>query len=992
MSRARQHRHRQRRPLEKWLPLALIVLALTVGWRVWQSRHSPAYLLAACRRALDAGDYAAVEDLCREIGLDSEQSPAALELAAAAALKQNRTADAAAYYEQVPAAAGEAAAKAYLAAGDLWLQLGRASPAEAQYRRTLDIDPSHPAAHERLARLFAIEGRRFESLPHLYELLRQGTHTFDILLLAGEHDKIAEAPDELARLRAAAPDDPAPLIGLARIAMSEQHPDKAVKLLKQALAANPSSVEAHALLGRLLLDSPADGELAAWSAALPANCDWHPDIWMVRGGWAERRGELEAAARCYWEALRRDANHQVATLRLSQLPQTLGDDGLADGLARRAAALADFSITLNRLFRQRESPRFVLQAARSAETLGRLWEAQGWNELAIGMLPENTWPRDALARIEPRLKLDPPPTLPERDPGLLLDLSHLPLPDNRDLARRADGPLATPGAAQPRFADAARQLGMDFTYFCGREPGQSRDRMFQSLGGGVAVLDYDLDGWPDLYFTQGCRWPPRARQTEFLDAIYRNLSGARFVAVTRLSGLGDERFSQGVTVGDFDNDGFADLYVANIGVNRLYRNNGDGTFSDVSEAAGIRADQWTTSCALADFNGDGLPDLYDVNYLQGRDVYDRTCALDGVPRTCAPGLFEPAPDVFLLNRGDGRFEEMTEAAGLSVPGGNGLGIVAGDWSGTRRLNLFVANDQDANSYFVNQPSAAGGRPSFVERGLLAGLAFDGAGRALASMGVAAGDVDGDGGIDLLVTNFSKESSTLYLWRGPDSFTDATGRSGLREPSYAMLGFGAQFLDGELDGLPDLVVANGHVHEFASAGVSYAMRPQYFRNRGAARFEELAADRLGDYFQRTYFGRGLARLDFNRDGLDDFAVSSIEAPASLVRNETDGAGHFLAVHLRGVRSSRDAIGAIVRVKAGDREQTQWLNAGDGFQASNERRLTFGLGAATRVERLSITWPSGLVQEFTGLAADQELVCVEGAPRPATPPRETTRTPK
>ncbi|MGH7134724.1 MAG: FG-GAP-like repeat-containing protein, partial [Pirellulales bacterium] len=577
----------------------------------------------------------------------------------------------------------------------------------AQYRRTLDIDPVNFTAHDRLANLMAVEGRRFESLPHLYELLRQGKSSLEILLLAGEHSKSMEAPDELSRLRAAAPGDPAPLIGLAHIEKSRQNSTKAIELLKQAIAEGPRYVEAHALLGRILLESPDDGELVAWRAALPADADWHPDIWVVRAGWAKRRGQLEAAARCYWEALRRDANHQVATLQLSQLLHALGRTSMAEGLAQRAAALTEFSATLNLIFLHPEELAFVLEAARSAETLGRLWEARGWNQLALSMSADVTWAPDALARIEPQLKRDPPPTLPERDPGLMLDLSHFPLPDKRGTLPGAGGALAAKTDAHPHFADVAQELGIDFTYFCGRDPGNPRDRMFQSLGGGAAVLDYDLDGWPDLYLTQGCRWPPRAGQTEFLDALYRNRSGERFVDVTRVSRLGDERFSQGATIGDFDNDGFPDLYVANIGINRLYRNNGDGTFSDVSEVSGIRQDRWTTSCLLADLNGDGFADIYDVNYLQGRDVYERTCPVDGLPRTCTPGLFEPAPDTFFLSRGDGRFEDATKEAGFDVTGGNGLGIVACDFSGTRRLNLFVANDQDANFYFVNETPAAG---------------------------------------------------------------------------------------------------------------------------------------------------------------------------------------------------------------------------------------------------------------------------------------------
>lgn len=961
MPRKPQFARRSRRPLEKLLPVVLLALAATVGWRLWQRARSPAALL----------------------------------LAGQAAAREGHLTEAIDYYDRIPAGAGEHAANGRTAAGNLFLRLGQASKAETKYREAIEIDPHHVVAHDRLANLLALEGRRFESLPHFYEVLRGGQCSFEVLLQAGQHAATVDAPDDLLRYRAAAPHDPAPLIGLARIAMLKQNFAQAGEMLHQVVGQAPEYVEAHALLGRVLLESPGDDGLRAWSASLPPHADWHPDVWVVRGLWAKRRGQTKAAARAMWEALRRHANHQAATLELSQLLNALGNSEMAGGLVSRGAALAEFSATLellsklgaaavdddpdrrDELFKRRNGVTLVVRAARQTETLGRLWEAWGWNRIALS-LGNVDWAPDALRRIEPQLGPSLPPTLPQVDPGTVLDLSHYPLPDDGAGAEAIAQRAAEASEAIPRFDEVARQMGIDFTYFCGREGTNPRDRIFQSLGGGVAVADFDLDGWPDLYLTQGCRWPPRAGQTEHRDALYRNRGGERFEPVTRASGLGDERFSQGATVGDFDNDGFPDLYVANIGVNRLYHNNGDGTFSDVGEAAGIRADQWTTSCLLADVNGDGLPDLYDVNYVQGAGVFETTCSRHGLPLTCAPTQFEPAPDVLYLNLGDGRFQDQTAAAGMNVSGGNGLGIVASDFDGSGRLSLFVGNDQDANFYFVNGTPAPGAPPRFEERGLLSGLAFNGDGRALAAMGVAAGDVNGDGKMDLLVTNFLHESSTLYLQGGSESFTDATGPAGLRQPSFPMLGFGAQFLDAELDGRLDLVVTNGHVHEFSEPGVSFAMRPQFFRNRGEGRFEQVAADKLGPYFCQAYFGRGLARLDFNRDGRDDFAVSALETPVALLRNQTSPAGHFLAVQLRGVSSSRDAIGAAVSVAAGGRRQTQWLNAGDGFHASNERRLTFGIGGATRVDRLTVCWPSGLEQDFSDLPADQDLVLVEGSP--------------
>jgi hypothetical protein len=247
------------------------------------------------------------------------------------------------------------------------------------------------------------------------------------------------------------------------------------------------------------------------------------------------------------------------------------------------------------------------------------------------------------------------------------------------------------------------------------------------------------------------------------------------------------------------------------------------------------------------------------------------------------------------------------------------------------------------------------------------------------MGVAAGDADGDGKLDLYVTNFYAEPNTLYLQGSGGMFVDATSVSGLRAPSYRMLGFGTQFIDGELDGELDLVVTNGHIEDLSYQQGPYHMPPQYFRGLGAGKFAELPPAELGEFFQGKYLGRGLARLDWNRDGREDFVVSHLGAPAALVANIAADTGHYLAVQLRGVKSARDAIGATVTIVAGGRRRTQWLTAGDGYQASNQRQLVFGLGPQTRVEKLLVRWPSGSRQEFADLAADQELILVEGSPR-------------
>jgi hypothetical protein len=533
-----------------------------------------------------------------------------------------------------------------------------------------------------------------------------------------------------------------------------------------------------------------------------------------------------------------------------------------------------------------------------------------------------------------------------------------------------------------RFADLAREAGVNFTYHNGRDPDVVGTRIFESSGGGVAALDYDGDLWPDLYFTQGGDWPPQPGQTLHLDRIFRNLGNGQFVDVTAASRLGDEGYSQGVAAGDFDDDGFADLYVANIGENRLYRNNGDGTFSDSTARAQIHSAGWTTSVLVADLNGDGFPEIYDVTYLAGRAPLESICydhKTGTIPAVCSPKGFAADDDRLYLNRGDGKFEDVSDRSGIRASDGKGLGIVAGDFDGSGRLSLYVANDTTDNFLFMSQPGKPGDPPRFVECGKLAGCAVDAEGKAQASMGIAAGDADGDGLLDLFVTNFYDEYAVLYRQVASGQFEDASARAQIKEPTRHMLGFGTQFLDANLDGWPDLVVANGHVDDGRRVGIPYRMRAQFFANAGAGGFIELPAEQLGDYFQREQLGRAVARVDWNRDGREDFAVSNLDTPASLVTNRTSQTGHFLALQLRGVQSNRDAIGTAVVAAIGGRHQFQQLTAGDGYQASNQRQLVFGLGDMRCVDELTIRWPSGRQQKFANVAGDATYLVVEGRPQ-------------
>jgi hypothetical protein len=529
------------------------------------------------------------------------------------------------------------------------------------------------------------------------------------------------------------------------------------------------------------------------------------------------------------------------------------------------------------------------------------------------------------------------------------------------------------------FVDSAAGVGLQFDYFNGTTATTGLEHMLQSTGGGVAVVDYDLDGWPDLYFAQSGPWEER-HEPRYRDCLFRNLGNGTFADVTQEAGLGDRLFSQGVAVGDYNSDGFPDLYLANIGPNRLYENNGDGTFRDATPQAGVSGDEWTVSCAIVDLNGDAMPEIYTVSYLILQEVLERMCKKKGRPMGCAPSMFTAEQDRLYQNLGDGRFRDVTDECGIKVPDGKGLGVVAADFEGTGRVNVFVGNDTTANLYFVNETAEPGGRLSFVESGILCGVALDETGNAQSCMGIANGDVNNDGLLDLFITNFYNDSNTLYVQIPDNLFVDETRVASLREPSYYMLGFGTQMLDGELDGLPDIFVTNGHVDRTFATGAPDLMPPQYYRNADGKKFVELSSRSLGEYFQHEYLGRSVVVLDWNRDGREDLCVSHLDAPAALLTNRTQDAGHHLVLKLQGVTSNRDAIGAIVRVSSGKQSWTRQLIAGHGYLASNQRQLVFGLGSAERVDRVSIRWPSGREQSFEELQVDQDYLLVEGTSEP------------
>lgn len=989
----------QRQRVTRWVfgVGLLVVLGLAV-WAVFTDLTPSARLFREAKLALARGDLPRAENLAQRLARRSGQQGAGNVLAAEVATKLGRPHDAISYFEKVPDDDSPLSIQAFQSAGDLQLHtLFQLSRAEQYYRQILDRKPGELAAHYRMAYVMGLEGRSWEAVPHRLELIRGQRRDPIQLVLLALGDTAEENFHLIEDYVRAAPEDPGSLTARAWMHLRREELDAARRLLERATDANPNLLTAQAWLGRTLIDQPA-ATFLKWHQSLSAGADQHPEIWFVRGRWAQVNGQPRVAARCFWESVRIDHEHTTANFHLGAVLSTLGETQAAATFRQRAQRLGEFTVAA-KTYQSRNIPKNAQTAARLAEELGLLWEAWGWsqvwNQLAPGqpeVLRKIQQLRDQIERIdsEPIRR-----TAPSVDAAIALDLRSYPLPEwsERTGPVKSSKPPPTRSAADVpltdvTFDDVAEAVGVQFQFRNGSRPESVGDYMYEMSGGGAGVLDFDGDHWPDLYLTQGADWPPRPDQNAYLDHLYRNpgrdrdQGTGRFEETSSAAGIRENGFSQGPAVGDFDQDGFPDLYVSNIGPNRMFHNNGDGTFSEVTSQTGTAGDRWTISSVIVDLNGDGLPDLYNVNYLAGEGLFDRPCGIKaGTNRTgCSPHEYGAAQDQIYLNLGDGRFAERTAESGIVVPNGKGMGVIAADFDGSGKISLFVGNDAVPNFFFVNEATQAGGDPVFKERAYDAGLAVDADGRAQACMGIAAGDANGDGLIDLCVTNFRAESNTLYLNQSQLTFIDDTRATGLREPSFDMLGFGTQFLDGELDGLPDLVVANGHIGNLKSIGIEYEMRPQYFQNLGDAHFVEGRPEVLGPYFQNKWLGRGLARWDWNRDGKEDFVVNHLSTPAALVTNQTRQVGHRLAVQLRGVTSERDAIGTRVTVTCGSQKWTHQLTAGDGYQACNQRQLVFGLGKATTVDRLEIHWLTGQVQVFGPLAVDREYLVIEGRDSP------------
>ncbi len=524
----------------------------------------------------------------------------------------------------------------------------------------------------------------------------------------------------------------------------------------------------------------------------------------------------------------------------------------------------------------------------------------------------------------------------------------------------------------PAFEEVpASQSGITWVHTAGKSP---QKYLPETSGAGCAFLDYDNDGWMDIYLVNSGKAefydPPRPLR----NALYRNNRDGTFTDVTAKAGVSGGGYGMGVAVGDYDGDGFPDLYVTQVGRSLLYHNNRDGTFTDVTEKAGVAAPGWNSSAVWFDYDNDGRLDLFVCQFAEFDK--DTGCGVDkdGVHHYCIPRIFKPRPSRLFHNNGDGTFTDVSKVTGIAEHLGKAWGVVATDVNNDGRMDLFVANDTVANFLYLNR----GGH--FEEVGLAADVAYSADGRARSGMGVDSADVNQDGWMDLFVANIDQEIFSLYKNNRDGTFEDIAMQQGIGMATRWMSGWGLKFFDYDNDGNLDLILSNGFPDDLVeelSHQVTYKEPLLLFRNTGGS-FENVSRQ-SGPVFSKSFAARGLAIGDFNNDGGLDVLISTNDGPPVLLKNNVGKQNHWLGLHLIGRKSNPDAVGARVSYQSGDLTRGLMKVGGGSFLSSHDPRMVLGLGKRTKLDWVEVKWPqpSGLVERFTNLPVDRYITLVEGS---------------
>ncbi|PHQ32760.1 hypothetical protein CEE69_24365 [Rhodopirellula bahusiensis] len=856
---------------------------------------------------------------------------------------------------------------------------------------------THPERSETRRWLFdcLVNSEQIETaLPHGRRLIRERHFDSVLLFSMGQNEQRDREVQSLTVLSQRNPDDARLKVGLARIALDRGDFAKAGELLQTIFQQHPTFTPAWSLEAERLFLAGEPDALKSWLDDVPIEVKqsaWK--YWAIVGNLAMQNAQPSVAAHAYWEAVRRNDSVGKTHAKLARSLQLIEDEHewitleLLDDLTLRAELLERLVQEKDRFYRSdMESAEISTSIADLLAQLGRYWEAEAWLANAIRESNGDTAKATKLrAQIVSKLRTDLPWQTNVRSFGVLKSYAtaNLPSPSLDSFAGPQEATVSQHttilgddhrnSADFYRLVDESREFGLAGA---SNEPVMLSNGMIplhSQLGSGGASLDFDLDGWPDV-FLAGSYETVNDSDPDFTESdFYRNESG-QLRPVRLAAGLMNRGFAQGTVTGDLNADGFVDLVQLNYGADQLFLNNGDGTFSESNDWLDQNEMAWSTSGAIADLDADGISDMIVLRYCEPDGPIRQRCrGPDGTVQYCPPTHFNADIDQFFRGMPDGGFESATEHWGtIPTNPGRGLGLIVGQLDETPSTDIFVANDMTSNHFWSR---SLVDKSKFAESGTLCGLALNWRSRPQASMGIAAADLDGDHDLDFYVTNFEQEHNTLYLQQSPGIWSDQTHSADLYDATFDSLGFGTVAIDLDNDTSDEVMVCNGHVHHDSPAG--YTQHPQLWR-RSKRGFEFLPRRKLSTYFQEKHVGRAVWKLDVDRDRNVDLIVTHQGEPPSLLCNRTDKASlnRSLKLRLVGTISARDAIGSVVTVTCGSFSRTQWLVAGDGYMSSSDKVLSFGLGAIDAEEsiELSITWPDGTTQSVH-TEPDLELLMVQ-----------------
>ena len=863
-------------------------------------------------------------------------------------------------WEQIPAGS-RFSLKSIIARARIMVNTGQFSVAEALLAKVpRGQDPDGNQARQALELILRIQGRVPEVLPLILETWAGSHDPAAVLRRVYLLDNSAFPVDYVrTSLEAADRDDDRGWLGKAHLATWTGNFAEAKQWLDRCVVRRPQDAPVwRACLNLAIAASDPDSFRKA-AEQLPTTEFTPVDLLRLRA-WVARQGDSRDESDTLRSLVEQDPGNIGAWDRLGELALLAGQTQAAEGYRKRKAEMNAQRERYKNLIAGDDRAEHVEELEILAGRLGRRLEARGWSLIRQGQAASQQLSPEAIPALVSSVQGE---TLAAALSGLLSKV-------------HARSPLVASSSTSPApfFRDDAEAVGLRFVQANGHAGSKSPPPP-ETMCGGVAMLDYDGDGWLDVYVVQAGPFPPSGQITYEGDRLFRNRRDGTFEDVTQSAGISamSRGYGHGVAVADYDNDGHPDLFVTRWRAYALYRNRGDGTFEDATIKAVLGGDRdWPTSAAFGDLDGDGDLDLYVCHYLHYDPSNPKRCEHPESPgrHDCDPLDFPSLPDHVFRNDG-GRFVDVTAQAGFSDPDGRGLGVVAADLDDDGLTDLYVTNDMTANYLFRNLGSFR-----FEETGQLSGAAASADGGYKAGMGIACGDLDGDGRLDLAVTNYFGESTTFYRNLGQGFFADHTAAMGIAAPTRRLLGFGVAFLDVNNDGWLDLLSANGHILDNRPR-FPWSMPLQLLLASPGGHMADVS-EKSGSPFGPLHLGRGLAIGDLDNDGrLDALVVAQNEALIYL-HNQTARPGHFIRFRMEGTRSNRDAVGARITISCADRRRVGQRIGGGSYQSSSDPRIHFGLGASTRIESLEVKWPSGKLEHHGRLGVDREYLLREGEP--------------